>query len=381
MKYRQLPILIPSLFLSFTLLLSSLSAQEKARVTDHGIAPGKPEAILPGNAIIHARIQNIQRILENVETLALNTIPEKALPPPIRPLFHADRPLLTLLGMPIVQAPLTSEALAQRIGFDSEAEITLTLYPGDPTRFFIASIGMADPEALTEILSMVFGPQEVEETSIGGRNMLRIQSKRIPIGSLFVSCSKDRAYITGEPSLLIHLHEPGTVPSLINDVHMGEVLQLVEKKDIALSINPGLIKPFTAQIPFFKYVPLTFLGQARTEFLKGIPKRQREEIEKQIQRQTGINSIDEILDYAECFVAATYEHIFNTVYENIDGLNGATFAIQLHNAFPELSFYLHHDRIQVASDTAPIPLAATKEALGKIARDTNHLNVSGKQPR
>ncbi|MDA7511433.1 hypothetical protein N8612_07145, partial [Verrucomicrobia bacterium] len=116
MKNRQLPFLLSSLFLNLTLLLSSLSAQEKARVTDHGIAAGKPEAILPGNAIIHARIQNIQRILENVETLALNTIPEKALPPAIRPLFHADRPLLTLLGMPLVQAPLTSDALAQRIG-------------------------------------------------------------------------------------------------------------------------------------------------------------------------------------------------------------------------------------------------------------------------
>jgi hypothetical protein len=379
MKNRPLPYLLSSLFLNLTLLLSSLSAQEKARVTDHGIAAGKPEAILPGNAIIHAKIQNIQSILENVEALALNTIPEKALPPAIRPLFHADRPLLTLLGMPLVQAPLTSEALAQRIGIDSEAEITLTLYPGDPTRFFIASIGIADSNALTETLSMVFGPNQVEETSIGGRKMLRIQSKQIPIGSLFISCSKDRAYITGEPSLLIHLHEPGTVPSLVNDVHMGEVLQLVKKKDIAISINPGLIKPFTAQIPFFKYVPLTFLSQARTEILKGIPERQRKEIEQQIQQQTGINSIEEILDYAECFIAATYEHVFDTIYENIDGLNGATFAIQIHNAFPELSFYLHHDRIQVASDTAPIPLAATKEALAKIARTTNHLNVSGKQ--
>jgi hypothetical protein len=312
-----LPYLLSSLFLNLTLLLSSLSAQEKARVTDHGIAAGKPEAILPGNAIIHAKIQNIQSILENVEALALNTIPEKALPPAIRPLFHADRPLLTLLGMPLVQAPLTSEALAQRIGIDSEAEITLTLYPGDPTRFFIASIGIADSNALTETLSMVFGPNQVEETSIGGRKMLRIQSKQIPIGSLFISCSKDRAYITGEPSLLIHLHEPGTVPSLVNDVHMGEVLQLVKKKDIAISINPGLIKPFTAQIPFFKYVPLTFLSQARTEILKGIPERQRKEIEQQIQQQTGINSIEEILDYAECFIAATYEHVFDTIYENI----------------------------------------------------------------
>ena len=349
-------------------------------MTDHGIAAGKPETILPGNALIHAKIRNIQNILENIETFALNTVPEKALPPAIRPLFHADHPLLTLLGMPLVQAPLTSDAVAQRLGIDSDGELTFTLYPGDPTRFFIASLGMADPEALTKTLSMFLGPKQLEETSIGGRKMLRLRSKQLPIGSLYLSCSKDRIYITGEPSLLIHLHEPGTVPTLVNDVHMGEVIRLVKKKDIAVSINPSLVKPLTAQIPFFKYLPLTFLSEARTDFLKNIPEGQRKEIEKQIQQQTGINSLEEILDYAECFIAATYEHIFNTIYENIDGFNGATFAVQLQSAGPELTFYLHHDSIHPSSDTSPIPLAAAKEALGKIGRTTQHLSVSGREP-
>ena len=328
----------------------------------------------------HARIQNVQSILENVESLLINTVPERILPPPIRPIFHAERPLLTLLGMPLVQAPLTSEALAERLGLDSEAPLTLTLYPGDPTRFFIASVGMADPRALSEALSMVLAPEQIEATSIGGRQMLRIHSRKIPIGSLFISCSGDRAYITGEPSLLVHLHEPGTVPTLKNDPHMGQVLQLVKKKDLAISINPAIIKPITSQLPFFKYVPLTFLSQARSEFLRNIPEGQRREIEQQIQRQFGISSIEEVVDYAECFIAATYEHLFNTIYGNINGLNGATLALRVSNNFPEFSFFLHHDRIQPDNDTRSIALADVNAALDRLGQSSHRLTVSGRQP-
>ncbi len=357
----------------------SVSADKAVRLTDHGIDNQRPEAMLPGNAIVHARIRNIQQVLENLESFALNTIPHQALPPAIQPIFNAENPLLTLLGMPIVQAPLTSEAIAERLGIDSEAEITMTLYPGIPTQFFIASIGMADGDALTKTLSMALGPEQMIATSIGGRQMIRIKSDRLPMGSLYLSCSKNRVYITGEPSLLLHLHEPGTVPTLAEDTHMGEVIGLVKNKDLAVSVNPELIKPFTSQLPFYKYLPLSFLNQARDQFLNQMPAQQRRMIEKQIEQQTGIKSLEEVADYAECLITATYEQIFETIYDNIDGFNGTTFAIRLDSDYPELSFFFHHERIIANNDTQPIPMAAAEEALGRLASSSNHLKVSGRE--
>ena len=354
-------------------------ADPSGSLDDHGIAPGRAAQVLPGNAIVHAKIRNLQAVLEQAEELLLNTVPEKVLPPAILPVFNAERPLLTLLGMPLLQAPLTSEALAARIGFDSESEITLTLYPGDPSKFFIASIGMADPKKLTEALNMFLQPEHMSETSIGGRRMLQIQSQRTPMGSLFISCSEDRAYITGEPSLLIHLHEPGVVPVIAHDPHLGATMNRIKKKDIAITINPSLIKPITEQIPFYKYLPLSFLSQARTQFLQQMPEQQRKAIEKQIEQQTGIKDLETILDYAECFIAATYEHVFDTVLENIDGFNGTTLAIRFNHKFPEFSFYLHHDNIEVARDTKAIPLAAVDKALRRIGPESNSLRVSGRQ--
>ena len=369
------------LIISHTLAFSGFSAaaDQPVSLTDHGIADRRAEEILPGNAIVHARIRNIQQVLENIESLALNSIPHQALPPAIQPLFNAENPLLTLLGMPIVQAPLTSEAIAERLGIDSEAEITLTLYPGIPTQFFIASIGMADAATLTRTLSMAFGPQELIATSIGGRQMIRIKSNRLPMGSLYISCSNNRAYITGEPSLLVHLHDPGTVPALADDEHMGEVLGLVKNKDLVVSINPELIKPFTSQLPFYKYLPLSFLNQARDQFLNQMPEQQRRMIEKQIEQQVGIKSLDEVADYAECLITATYEQVFESIYDNIDGFNGTTFAIRIDNDYPELSFYFHHDRIRANEDTQPIPLAAAEAALERMASSSNHIKVTGRE--
>ena len=378
MKIKVVSGLVAVTVLSLSPIQSS--AGQSKSLADHGIAATRADKVLPGNAIVHAKIRSLQSLLEQAETLLLNSVPQQALPPAIRPLFNAERPLLTLLGMPVLQAPLTSEALAERVGFDSESEITLTLYPGDPTKFFIASIGMADPQKLTDALDMFLRPEHINETSIGGRRMLQIRSQQIPIGSLYVSCSKNRAYITGEPSLLIHLHEPGTVPVIADDPHLGETMNRIKNKDIAVTINPSLIKPLTEQIPFYKYLPLSFLSQARTQFLEQMPEQQKRAIEKQIEQQTGIKNIETILDYAECFVAATYEHVFDTVLDNVDGFNGTTLAIRFNHKFPEFSFYLHHDNIQTAKDIQPIPMAAVSKALGRIGTTSQRLQATGRKP-
>ena len=356
---------------------SDMVAESHDPLPTSGIPAGRAESILPANAIAHARLRSPQSLLEQAEALAIQTIPHKAVPAPFRPLLNNEHPLLTLLGMPTVQGELTSEAIAEHFGLDSDAAVTATLYPGDPTRFFIASVGIADPDTLHRTLTMFLGSEAVMQTSVGGRHMLRIRTPQLPLKALYVAFSDDRAYLSGEPSLLIHLYESGKLPSIADDSHLGNVLELVKNKDLVLSINPGLIKPFTSQLPFFKYVPLGFLAQARLQVLQGIPAPQRREIERQLQQQLGMSDLEEVLDYAECFVSATYEQLFDTLYQTIDGMNGTTFALRFHHAFPEMSFYLHHDQIQTSHSTRPIPLAAINEALEQLGTDGNHLTVSG----
>lgn len=371
------------LILTLTLgtLLTGFSSDSLADSNDpiptSGIPAGSAEYILPANAIAHARLRSPQSLLEQAEALAIQTIPPKAVPAPFRPLLNTKHPLLTLLGIPTVQGELTSAAIAEHFGLDSDAAVTATLYPGDPTKFFIASVGVADPNTLYRTLTMFLGSEAVTQTSVGGRRMLLVRTPQLPIRALYVAFSKDRAYLSGEPSLLIHLHESGDLPSIADDPHLGNVMDLVKNKDLVLSLNPGLIKPFTSQLPFFKYVPLGFLAQAREQILQGIPQGQRREIERQLQQQFGTGDLEEILDYAECFVSATYEQLFDTLYQTVAGMNGTTFALRFHHAFPEMSFYLHHDQIQTSHSTHPIPLAAINEALERLGTDSNHLTASG----
>ncbi len=361
--------------------LSLAQADEPAPIlTNHGIASGQPEAILPANAVLHARIKNVQGILENIEQLALDTVPVEAVPPAIRPLLNGDHPLLTLAGMPLIQAPLSSETIAQRIGVDSEAPISVTLYPGDPRRSFIVSIGLASPEALSGFLSQVLRPEMTEATSIGGRSMTRIHLDNLPVRNLYLSTAADRVYVTAEPSLLLHLHDEESLDRLNEDDHMADVLAITKHKDIMLTVNPGLIKPLLSQLPMFKYLPLTFLAEARSEILNNMPGGQRQAIEEQLRRQTNIEDLDQVADYIECLVTATYEQLFDGIYASVDGLHGTTLAIRFDHAYPEFSTYLHHDYFSPGSDTRPIPLPAIKEALTSLGTETRHITISGQAP-
>ena len=358
----------------------STHANDSIRLTDRSIPSEAPESVLPANALVHVRIRSIQETLQSLESFALNTVPTKALPAPIRPILQAENPLLTMLGMPLFQAPFTSDAIAERLGFDSESPVTLTLYPGDPSRFFILSLGMAEATQVVENLENWFGPDSLSQSSIGGRRMVSIRSSSIPIGSIHLTASENRIYLTGEPSLLIHLSEQASLPTLATDPHLGNVLELVKKKDIVVSINPGLVKPIVTQAPFFKYVPLSFLNQARSQLLNGMPREQRRVIEEQLRQQMGVNSLEEVLDYAECIISSSYEQLFDTLYTNIEGMRGATLAIRTHPSSPEFSVFLHHDKIATDASTAPIPLAAVKEALATITPTTQNFSVSGKRP-
>lgn len=341
----------------------------------HGIRSGNPESLLPAKAIVHFKVRNPQELLQNLEIITQNILPVKALPPQARLLFQKDHPLLTLWGMPILKAPLTSERIAEALGLNSESTLTLTFYPGDPSRFFVLSAGLADAKAFLKMLSNRFGGR-LEETSIGGHTMHRLQ---IGQSLIFLTSSEDRVYLSGEPSLLLHLHQPGSVPSIEEDLHMSKVLKLIAQKDIAISINPELIKPFTSQLPFFKYLPLTFLAHAREMLMKEMPQSQKEAIERELQMRFGIENMDALLDYAECFLAASYEELFDAFYNRVDGLKGWTFAAQMHPDFPQVSFYLHHDHFRLDNQSASISLPAINDALGQICPQTQCIWVSGQR--
>ncbi|MCS1408159.1 MAG: hypothetical protein M2R45_01329 [Verrucomicrobia subdivision 3 bacterium] len=375
-----------SFALLLTVCLASVSAtmassgQQQSALKNHGIANGLLEAVLPSKAIIHAQIRNVQSVLENIEQLAVDTLPDKALPTPLQHVFQSNHPLLTLLGMPTVGAPLTSDTIAEKFGIDSESAISLTLYPGDPTRFFILSLGMADPTVLTQSLDMVLRPEIAEDSSIGGRTITRIRSNQLPMRDLYLGCSENRAYVTGEPSLLLHLFNTEGITRLKDDAHLGQVLHLTKGKDLVLTFNSELVKPLLTQLSFFKYVPLTFLAQARNQFLNEIPEDQKKAIEQELWQKLGVESLEEVVDYAECFVSATYEQVFDFLYENINGMRGATLALSFDHAYPELSAYAHHEQIDVKNHAAPIPLAAVRKFIARLSPGSNHLTVSGKKP-
>ncbi len=340
----------------------------------------KPENVLPSNAIVHAQIKNPLDILFQAEGFAKNTIPEHLAPPPVQGLLQQEHPLLTVLGMQMGGQPIDPAKLEKDTGLDLDADITLSVYPGDPTKFFILSIGLTDAEKFMHNAQHVKGPLQVESVSIGGHDMIKANVRMGPLKNCFGLASGNRLYLSGEPSLLLLLKDTQGYSRLSEDPHMSDVIQKAKDLDVFVSVHPGLAKPLFSQVGFFKYLPISLLSQQKQTLLNQIPENERKVIDAQIRMQLPVSGLEELLNYGECVVTAVYQSAYDSISSGAESFEGITLGIRAKSLTPGLTFMVHAGGQDAEKITRPIPLNELKSALSSFPAQANQWSAVGQLP-
>lgn len=340
----------------------------------------KPENVLPSNAILHAQVDSILDIVYEVESFAKNTIPEKLAPPPVYEMLKQEHPLLAMLGMRLQQPPLDPEALGKQIGLNVDAPVTLSVYPGDPSKFFILSLGISDRETLNQVMTAEQGPLKGESVSIGGHDMIKFRVGNGPLKSAFGLMHDDRIYLSGEPSLLLLLKDTDGYTRLSEDPHMSDVITKVNHLDVFVSINPGLAKPLFGQIGFFKYLPISILSQQKETFLKQLGDQERQVIDAQIRMQLPVSGLEELLDYAECIVAAVYQSAIDSLLSGASSFDGVTLGLRAKSKTPGFTVMVHGGELNQENITQPIPKDDLKNTLAQFPGSVSQWSATGRHP-
>ncbi len=126
-----------------------------------------PEEILPGNAILYIRANNLKTLLENVDSLLSTFTPEKSLPPEIREVFSNPKPFISFFTKKAFGKPLPLDAVSELFGLDLSRPACLAFYPAKPKKGFILSVPISDPAPLSAMVQNFLIPETMEKESLG----------------------------------------------------------------------------------------------------------------------------------------------------------------------------------------------------------------------
>lgn len=355
------------------------AAAEDNLLRNHGL-PDDPAAVLPQGAVLQVHVNNFFQTLLNVERLAKATVPEKAVPQQARDLLALEHPLLTVLGQQVFQSPLDEDKVAQMTGLNPGQRITLTLYPGDPRKSFVACLPMANAQGLENFIKAVAQPRSMEGITVDGKPAVRIELRdQSVISELFVVCSERSAFICGDRSLVLAMRNLPSSQRLKQDGFMTRAAENINRAHLAVIFNPGLIKPFLMPLQQFRSMAQPILRQKRSELLAQIPPEVKERLEDQWRKDLGIKDLDQMADYAECFILATFDTLLDMVSSKLLAFEGVSVSANLDAGFPKFSVFIHSNQYQPEKGTAPIPLEEVRKAMAWLGKDYHSFSITGRQ--
>ncbi len=379
----RIPRYSTSLILMSGMALSTLAQQPDFPILkNNGVPEGPPAEVLPQNPIAHLQIQNLYGVIQSLEKLAKAAAPQKALPPQIGGLLNSESPVLAILGMRMQRDPFTIEEVGDQFGLDPQGTISVSLYLGDPRRFFVISLPLANPAAISAMIQHGLRPEVFEEIPLGQKTAIRL---RLPQGApiqhdLYIVCSDRQAYVCGDRSLALQIQNLPEDKRLNGDAMMGPVLNVVSNGDLSLTINTSGVSPLLTPLKMLRNVPKEAFKQQRAVLLSQMPAQQREMIEKQVKMQFKVRNLDEFADYVESFAFATYDELFDLLTESSGVCDGVSLALDVDASFPSAAFYLHSDRFDPEKSDSAISIDEVRRALSVIPGRVESISVSGKQP-
>ncbi|HRY49355.1 MAG TPA: hypothetical protein P5186_15000 [Candidatus Paceibacterota bacterium] len=356
-------------------------AQNTPVLVSHGLPSGPAQQVLPAGALLHLQVNNLFKTVTQVEQILRSLVPMKAAPPDLQGLLQQEHPLLTLLGMQIVQQPLTLEKCEEAFGLKAGDVASLTLYPGDPRRLWILSIPMARPQPLGEWMLRLTKAKSMEPVQVGEAKAMRLALEpSSPISELYVVCSENMAYVCGDRSLVLSLHGSPTSQRLAQDAFVQRAVARMTDFDLSLLFNPALMK--TLILPVQQLQPLLgpVIQMQRKNLLDKIPAEARSRMEMQLRRDLGVKNLEELADYAEIILLATAEQLIDGLAQGIISFEGISGGIKLDAPFKQVSCFVYSRQIQPDKSTKPLPLAEVKRAMTWLGPGHGYFSATGQQP-
>ena len=375
--------------LATLLICGGLAAQAAAveaqpilteHLAGHGLPSGPARELLPGSgAVLHLQVRDLLSVLEGVEAIVVAGLPEQALEPDVQDLLRSPHPLLTVLGMDHLGAPLTQETVEELTGLDPRGSLGLTLYLGDPRQMFILSLPARASDPLLRALNAILQPQEVELVPLGAKAALRVVSPRVKF-ELFLVKSDDMLYLCGDRSLAIALHNAPASQRFGRDGFLSRAVPASDDQQIRFVVNPAPIQPFALQLQGVFGFAKMLIPQQRQRLLANLPAEAREQLDLQVRSQLGLRDIEELAAYAEAVLVATLEQALDALTSNLVAFEGLSIGAQLRDGVHRLDVQVHAHGFQEDSGTAAIPLDEVRRALAWLGPEHQSFSVTGRKP-
>jgi hypothetical protein len=358
------------------------AADEDPVLKSSGLPAGNPEAVLPGGAVLHLRANNLAGLVNTLNDLIMSFVPEKALPPELQPILQNPKPVLAFIGLNTGGEPLTVEALSAAFGIPLDKPITLSFYPMNPEEGFVLSVPMSDPKALTALLMNALRPRKFAPIQTGGKQGFQIIGSNPDLPrNFYVACSENRAYLCGSPMLAQMLFD--AQPARLNKSEVvAKALAQHTASDVMLVLNTEVVKPLLEHIrKAYSQIPPQLIARARQRALRNLSPNDLQKLNVQLRLRTGINDVEQGLDYVEAIASASYEVLAQGLLDGLGGIDGAALSFKVGSPLQKLSLSYYSKNIKVAASTQPVPVDEVLQALAKIPGDRNSLSISGRQPK
>ena len=354
--------------------LTTTAQNNNNQLQDNGLPNKQVEDVLPGGHVLHVRLNNIWKTLEDTESLAMSFLSKDIFPPQMQELLEKKNPLLGLLGMNTVGQPINNQLISGMTGIDSGKPLSLTLYP-NKNSLFILAVPVSNFEAFSAMLA----------NTTMARNILKIQDQETPgfeinclnpdlPRKLFISCSKEYAYICSSSALIKFIHNP-KMPRVSASSIIQKSLKQHADKDLLTVVDLQFAKFFLQQLKAYETFPPQVINNGRRQLSRIITPQ----IRLRLMWQLGITDLNRTLDYAESYFTAGYETFFKYLYDRLSNFEGLSMAVNIGEHQQGLHFSIFSKDIKKSMHQ--LNMTEMAEILTSIPGDRNSFRLEAKNDK
>jgi hypothetical protein len=342
------------------------------------------EDALPKGALVYVRANNLQRMLENIDSLLTSFLPEKAIPPELKSVFSTPNPFLSFLGIKLFGELVSPDQFSSLTGVALDRPVSFALYPSDPGKDFVFSIPISDPVRLMDRIKQILHPSVVDKIDSGNISVYRIvPSPSIFAGNLYLCSSENTAFFCSHIKTARSLVKPADRERIGSDPVIAHGLRNYKDSDLEVIFSAEFIK---TQLPMVKkrFSPEMMTPGFRKgifRFLLGLDPVGRGYMEAQLRLQLGIDGIFEFIRYLEAAAIGTYRVVFEEFLQWLAVTDGIVVAVDFEERFFTTSLSVYSEKIDPIQSARPLPREEIVQALPYLPGTGTNLVAVGRTPQ
>lgn len=347
-----------------------------------GVLAGEPEGVLPRGAILHVRINNLEELANDINDLVMSFLPEKAVPTSLQSVLDTPKPFLTFIGRQSIGAPLSAKTFAEATGINALKPISFTLYPGKKRPDFVFCVPMAQGQLLSGMVMNILAPRIFERTSIGAKICYRVvPTKQGMPKNIYIVCSPDAAYFSNSPQIALSLASVTADQKMDATTFISAMVAKYKKNDLTVVLDVAFAKELLAQLQQqYSTIRPQLVEHARENINRYIPPDMRQNLDFRLRLRFNIAGVDELLDYTECFVTATYEALATYLFAQIQAVEGLAFSIDFSGKYQSLYIVVGSKKVLPQNFTSSLPMDEIRKAIARLPGSKSVIRILGRRP-